>query len=110
MRRGEASVGEGRVDDVVVNQGAGLIELERRPETCGGDARHEPVPLRSPRARRAQRQPDGAEDRPHPLARGHQGLGGVEQVVGGRGRVGPPGPVDAQHVGEPGADHGAHCP
>ena len=105
VRSGEPATGRGGVDDVVVNQGAGLVELERRSEADGGGARHEPAPLLG---RRAQREPDGAEHRPHPLARGHEGLGGVEQVLAGGGQVGPLGPAGVQHLSEPGVDGGAH--
>ena len=43
--RGTAAAGQGGVDDVVVDQGAGLVQLERRSEAGGGGAGHEPTAL-----------------------------------------------------------------
>ena len=110
MRRGQSAAGEGRIDDIVVNQGAGLIELERRSEMRGGGAGHEPVPLMRLRTGRAQRETDGAEHCTHPLARGYESVGRIEQFVGGGDQVGPSASMSVYHLNESDADSGAHRP
>jgi len=53
---------------------------------------------------------DGAEHCTHPLARGYESIGRIEQFVGGGAQVGPSASMSVYHLNEPDADSGAHRP
>ena len=108
MGRGAATASGGRVDDIVVDQGTGLVQLEGRPETRGGGTRHETGSLLRCGPRLTQGEADGAEQRAHPLARGHQVRGRVEQLIGGGRLAGASGTMSVQGPGESGLDGGVH--
>ena len=93
VRGGEAAVGSGQapagergVDDVVVDEGARLVELQGRAQPSAGPSAQD---LLAARALGRGGQADGGQHRAHPLAAPQQISGGVEELARGGSGVGP---------------------
>ena len=86
VRRGQAPSSVGAVHEIVMDQGAGLVELQRRTQVDGvgtGQA------LGSVLRRAQERAADGPQDGPHALTPAQDALGGLEQIRCGLPQVLP---------------------
>ena len=105
VRGRHAPSGLGGVDDVVVHEGTGLVELEGRADARDHGRGQGLLPLD---AVEQQDGAEGAEQGPGALAPAEQVRGGVQQLVAGGPEAVPAATVLLEDLGEAGIDAGAH--
>ena len=103
VRRGQAPARVGAVHEVVVDQGTGLVELQRRTQVDGvGSGQVLGSMLRGAQDRAA----DGPQDGAHALAPTQDAPGGLEQFRGGLAQVLPAPVAVLQDLGQTVLDGG----